>query len=360
VAQVGRKFVFIPIGDSPNPKGTPWVTWFLIGINVAVFLLLLPTSWSPADPGDPAFREYLRLLVEGGRVPAGVSLEDVARSISGYDLVIFDYGFRPGAPTLLTMFTCMFLHGGWQHLAGNMLFLWIYGDNVEHRLGKVAFVCVYLGTGLAATIVDGMIRWGSGVPTVGASGAISGILGAYFIWFPHNRVKVFVFLFPFIMTTVAIPARIVLGIYLVIDNLLPFLLAGGGGGAGVAYGAHIGGFVAGLGVAALVAKKGLGGGEERAARLSPTARLSVGYGLARQGKNAEALRVFQRLIADQRGGELEAQAHLAAAEVQLATPGLETAAYQHLFEALDVTRDPVLRDRVATLLRMLETRGPQA
>ena len=86
----------------------------------------------------------------------------------------------------------------------------------------------------------------------------------------------------------------------------------------------------------------------------------MGYGLARRGKNAEALRIFQRLIADQRGGEMEAQAHLAAAEVQLATPGLETAAYQHLFEALDVTRDPALRARVAALLRALEGRGPQA
>ena len=222
--------MFIPIGDSPNPKGTPWVTWTLIAVNIAVFLLLLPTSWSPADPNDPAFREYLRLLVDGGRLPAGVSLEAVARSISGYDLVIFDYGFRPGAPTLLTMFTCMFLHGGWQHIFGNMLFLWIYGDNVEHRLGRLGFLCVYLGTGLAATIVDGLLRWGSAIPTVGASGAISGILGAYFLWFPRNRVKVFVFLFPFLMTTIAIPARIVLGIYLVLDNLLPFFLASGGSG----------------------------------------------------------------------------------------------------------------------------------
>ena len=100
------------------------------------------------------------------------------------------------------------------HLFGNMLFLWIYGDNVEYRLGRLAFLLWYLATGVAATLFFAVFALDSTVPLVGASGAISGVLGFYFLWFPRNTVRLFVFLFPFFMNVVAVPARIVLGVYL--------------------------------------------------------------------------------------------------------------------------------------------------
>ena len=147
---------------------------------------------------------------------------------------------------MLALLTSMFLHGGFMHLAGNMLFLWIYGDNVEHRLGPARYLAAYLGTGMLATLSHAVLDFESVLPMVGASGAISGVLGFYFIWFPRNRVRLWIMLFPIFMQVVYAPARLVLGMYLIVDNLLPFLVTRGAGGGGVAYGAHIGGFVGGL------------------------------------------------------------------------------------------------------------------
>jgi membrane associated rhomboid family serine protease len=129
-----------------------------------------------------------------------------------------------------------------------MLFLWIYGDNVENRLGRFGYLLAYIGSGVAATLFFAIFVPGSDVPMVGASGAISGVLGFYYLWFPRNQVKVFIFLFPFIMNTFLLPARLVLGLYLLLDNLIPFLV-NSGTATGVAHGAHIGGFVAGLALA---------------------------------------------------------------------------------------------------------------
>lgn len=222
------------------------MTILLIAANVAVFVLIsLPLSVSPVSLHDPRLPEYLDLVARA--MPGGVSLEAFARRITAYDLLVFEYGFRPDRPSLLTLFTSMFLHGGFFHLAGNMLFLWIYGDNVEHRLGTVPFLFWYLVTGVAATLTHAFIAPGPPLPLVGASGAISGVLGFYFLLFPGHFVRVLLLLFPFYVGTVMIPARIVLGLYLVVDNLLPLILAPAGP---VAHGAHIGGFVAGLAVAA--------------------------------------------------------------------------------------------------------------
>ena len=237
--------MLLPIGDVPNPKTTPYVNWLLIGINIAVFMAVtLPLSAARPDLNDPALLDFLNLLGARGDWPAQL----VYDHISAYDLVVYKYGFRPAEFSLLSMFTAMFLHAGWMHLAGNMLFLWIYGDNVEHRLGHVGYLMAYTGAGLVASLFFGMFVPHSNIPMLGASGAISGVLGFYFLWFPRNRIKVFVFLFPFIMTTFLIPARIVLGVYLVIDNVLPFMTSSMEG-SGVAHGAHIGGFLAGLGIA---------------------------------------------------------------------------------------------------------------
>ncbi|NJK89172.1 MAG: rhomboid family intramembrane serine protease [Myxococcales bacterium] len=209
-------------------------------MNVAVFALVsLPLMFDPVSPGAAAAAEYHRILG--------------ARPETAYDLFVFEHGFKPGAFGLTDLFASMFLHGGFAHLAGNMLFLWIYGDNVEHYLGRIRYLFAYLGTGIIATLTFGAFASDSLIPMVGASGAISGVLGLYFVLFPRNRVKVFVFLFPFIMNIFLIPARIVLGIYLVLENLFPALLGAGGG---VAYGAHIGGFVGGLGAAWLIERTG--------------------------------------------------------------------------------------------------------
>ncbi len=237
--------MFLPIGDTPNPRTTPHATWLLIGLNVAVFLFVtLPLSGSRVDLNDPLLLDYLRSIGASGSIPA----EAILQQVSAYDLTVYQYGYRPGDPSLLSMFSAMFLHAGWMHLLGNMLFLWIFGDNVEHRLGPGRFLLAYLGTGVAATLFFALFAPGSQVPMIGASGAISGVLGLYFLWFPRNKVKVFVF-FIIIFQVVKIPARLVLGFYLVVDNLLPFLLSGTGDGGGVAHGAHIGGFLGGLALA---------------------------------------------------------------------------------------------------------------
>jgi membrane associated rhomboid family serine protease len=237
--------MFLPIGDSPNPPGIPYVTYFLIGLNIVVFALVtLPLAGQTPDLNNPMLYEYLRLLGAEQNLPPEVILKHV----SAYDLVVMQYGFRPAAASMVTLFSAMFLHANFMHLFGNMLFLWIYGDNVEHRLGRIGFLVAYLVTGVASTLFFTLFTIGSNVPMIGASGAISGVLGLYFIWFKRNQVKVFIFLFPFIMNTFMIPARLVLGFYLIIDNVFPFLLNSADGG-GVAYGAHIGGFLAGMAIA---------------------------------------------------------------------------------------------------------------
>lgn len=204
--------MFLPIGDTPNPpRFTAYVNFALMGINIAIYLLVTVPMSGPE-----------------------------------YELFVYQHGFKPGAPEVSDLFFSMFLHGGFLHLAGNMLFLWIFGDNVEHRLGRLGYLLVYLFTGVVATVAFAIFARGSTIPMVGASGAISGVLGLYFLLFRHNQVKVFVFLFPFIMDVWLISARLVLAFYLVIDNLLPVFLGSSGG---VAHGAHIGGFVGGLGVA---------------------------------------------------------------------------------------------------------------
>ena len=238
--------MFLPLGDSPNPPGRAWVNTGLIALNGAVYLLVsLPLAHSAPDLTSPWLHEYLHAL--GVRTPAQLQL--VLSHLSAYEALVYQYGFKPADPSLLTLLTSLFLHGGLLHLAGNMLFLWIFGDNVEYRLGALRYLLVYLLCGVAATLFFALFTPASRIPLVGASGAISGVLGCYFLWFRRNRVKTFVFLFPFFMQSLFLPARLVLGFYLVVDNLLPFLFAGSSAG-GVAHGAHIGGFIAGLAIAA--------------------------------------------------------------------------------------------------------------
>ncbi len=388
--------MLLPIGDIPNPKTTPYVNWLLIGINVAVFIVItLPLSTARPDLNDPMLLEYLSLLGARGDWPSQMIYDHV----SAYDLVVFRYGFRPAEFSLLSMFTAMFLHAGWMHLAGNMLFLWIYGDNVEHRLGHVGYLMAYLGSGLVATLFFGMFVPNSQVPMLGASGAISGVLGLYFLWFPRNRIKVFVFLFPLIMTTVLIPSRIVLGVYLVIDNILPFL-AGPVEGTGVAYGAHIGGFLAGLGLALAIDRlprilrmKGTTPkvGRKRAnlvdevtdivrsidrddlahavtryvqldsrsqrSQLSTPNILTMGEYLLENGSTDEALTLFRRLIAERPGDNRLDRAYLGAGRSLLRKPRGETSALHYFLAAVDLAQTPEIAEQARRYLKRIEDEG---
>ncbi|MBM9605635.1 rhomboid family intramembrane serine protease [Desulfopila inferna] len=240
--------MFLPIGDSPNPERfTPYVTWGIIAVNIFIFVFInIPLSGKPVGASNPLLVDYVRMLMEQGIPESYIRM--VLSQASLNDLLLFQYGYKPADPTLISLFTSLFLHGSLMHLLGNMLFLYIYGDNAEHQLGRIKFLLMYLATGVIATLSFAVFAGISLTPLVGASGAISGVLGYYFLMFPDNRVKVFILLFPIFMSVVRIPARIVLGIYVLIDNLLPFLSQAGGS---VAYGAHLGGFFAGLAVAAL-------------------------------------------------------------------------------------------------------------
>ena len=280
--------MFLPIGDAPNPKGMPIVTYALIAANVAAFLLLnVPLGSRQADLNSPELREYVEVMAR--ELQGRVDVREIAAQTSAYDLFSFEHGYRPAAPQLTDLVTCMFLHGGFMHLFGNMLFLWIYGDNVERRLGAIPYLLAYLATGAAATLTHALVFSSSDVPLVGASGAISGILGFYFIWFPRNVVRMLAFLPPFLMQVFEIPARWVLGAYLVLDNLLPFLTAGEGG---VAHGAHIGGFVAGALAAWVLDRRGAQQPASFAAAASaPSGAEALRRDLA-EGRHADAAQAY--------------------------------------------------------------------
>jgi len=383
--------MLLPVGDVPNPRTTPYVTWGLMALNIAIYLLVtLPLSGSRPDPADPWLYEYIQTFGHGA-----FSLSDIVRSLSAYDLVVFRFGFRPADPSLLGLFSAMFLHGGFLHLAGNMLFLWIFGDNVEHRLGAVRFLLAYLATGVAATLIFALFALDSPYPMIGASGAISGVLGSYFIWFPRNQIKTFIFFFPIIMQTVLIPARWVLGFYLVVDNLLPFLV-NGGGGSGVAHGAHLGGFMAGLALAwgldrhphrKLHATRGKMSREERRtdedvdtlvrllaagdipaalaryARLDKLQRqqlpgaslLQLGQLLLERGESFAALSLFRRFIAERPADPEIDRAFLGAGLALLQQPRGTTSAYHYFLSALDTARHSEVKEQARRYIEQINT-----
>ncbi len=371
----------LPLGDEPNPPDAPVVTYGLILVNCAAFVLItLPLGFVRPEWADPMVQAYLGAWVEA--LPGPVSRRDVAlmyTQLTGYDLFVFQWGFRAVEPRVASLLTAMFLHAGFLHLAGNMLFLWICGDNVEHRLGRVRFLAAYLGTGVAATAIQTMLGGRSTLPLLGASGAIFGVAGLYFVWFPRNRVRVWVMLFPFFMNVVRIPARFVLGFFVLIQNLLPFLTAGAWGG-GVAHGAHLGGFLVGLLAAWLVNRRRRFAGSapveaadrdaappppgslaaliedgdyEVAARryvrlssaetrglLSERHSLMLGTWMAARGHPHAALALFQQHVRDYPMSSTAAEAHLAAGLLQLRTFSEPAAASRHLLEALALDPDP--------------------
>lgn len=209
-----------PIGDDHLQGPPPIVTIGLVVLNVLVFLLEL------SQPSPAALSSFIEAW---GVVPREYAAgRDLAPPIP--------------LPFWSTLFTSMFLHGGWLHLGGNMLYLWIFGDNIEKVVGHLRFVLFYLLCGLGAGLTHIFFSLSSGVPTVGASGAISGVLGGYLVLFPRNRVRV--------LTRggiVAVPAVVVLGFWILIQFISGLgSIANTPETGGVAYLAHIGGFVAGL------------------------------------------------------------------------------------------------------------------
>jgi membrane associated rhomboid family serine protease len=213
----------IPISDNPEPRRSfPLVTLTLIAVNVVVFIFEL---------GYPNPNALFR---SAGVVPLEFA--------TGTDI-------PPPAPLgnyYVTLITSMFLHGGFLHIASNMLFLWIFGDNVEDRMGHVRFLAFYLLCGLGASAVHIYFNWGSQIPSVGASGAIAGVLAAYFLLFPSATIRTLLFIGPFITMT-RVPAVIMIGFWFVSQLLAGVASLGvSEQTAGVAFWAHIGGFLIGL------------------------------------------------------------------------------------------------------------------
>lgn len=213
----------LPLKDDQPRYSTPYVNWFLIGLNILIFFF----QWSLGPRGDERFVQVY------GEVPSHLA------------------AFLAGSPrytlpaVVIPFFTSMFLHGSWMHVLGNMWFLYIFGDNVEDYLGHFKFLVFYLIAGLLAMGTQVAIYPHSNVPTVGASGAIAGVLGAYFLLYPRARVLTWFFVF-----VLYLPAWVVLGEWFVLNFFsgaasLSMAQAGRDMG-GVAFWAHIGGFIAGM------------------------------------------------------------------------------------------------------------------
>ncbi|HEX9627928.1 MAG TPA: rhomboid family intramembrane serine protease [Acidiferrobacterales bacterium] len=221
----------IPLHDDNPTQITPYLTIGLIVACALVFFWQL--SLGAAEE---------RMIYALGMIPA----------------VLFDIRQLPPeisvVPPAATLFTSMFLHGGWMHLIGNLLYLWIFGNNIEEAMGRVRFIVFYLVCGVAAALAQALPDPTSVIPMIGASGAISGVLGAYLLLYPHARVLVGI-PFGFYIHTTMIKAGWVLGFWFVFQLISSVLASGTGGG--VAWGAHIGGFVAGMILVPLFKRRGV-------------------------------------------------------------------------------------------------------
>lgn len=210
--------MFLPLKDDNPTRSFPSVTVALLTVNCAVFLYQLSLGYG---------YEGQELIYRLGAIPA---------EITGWS----DTDLPNIVPPPFTLITAMFLHAGILHLAGNMLYLWIFGNNIEDILGKARFLLFYIACGVVAGVAQIASQPDSDIPMIGASGAVAGILGAYAISFPRTRILVLMFLF-FFIRILYVPAIIVLGFWFIIQ-----VLSAQGYNEGVAWYAHIGGFVAGL------------------------------------------------------------------------------------------------------------------
>lgn len=231
----------IPFADADvHPRSTPVVTRALIGLNGLVFLYELYLGGLGLLTGGGDF-DITRFFFTWGFIP-----DELA---GGQPFRVLDYGFarldiETPAPTWATLFSSMFIHGGFFHLAGNMMFLWVFGDKVEALLGRLGFLLFYLASGAAAALSHLAIDAGSQTPLVGASGAVSGVLGAYLLSYPYNRVKALILMF--VITVIELPAVWLLGGWFVWQLVQGIYSLGLANAVNVAFFAHVGGFIAGL------------------------------------------------------------------------------------------------------------------
>jgi membrane associated rhomboid family serine protease len=209
----------IPLRDINPTERFSIITFCLIALNVAVFVFELAIG----DKAGNLFVESFALIPE--------------RLFSAHDKV------GGTVPAVVTMFTSMFIHGGFLHIAGNMLYLWIFGNNIEDSTGRLRFIIFYLLCGLIAAYAHAYMNRYSVTPMIGASGAISGVLGAYLLLYPRARVVTLVF-FGFYIRAIEVPAMVILGFWFLLQFLNAFLSSGSTGG--VAWYAHVAGFVAGI------------------------------------------------------------------------------------------------------------------
>ena len=236
-----------PIKDNIPTDRFPVVTVVLIALNVIAYFFWQKGGLSFGDPSNP---DYFDNLVRYATIPYEITNpgQQCAPVTSEAFTCSTQFGERFDLPpAYVTVFTSMFMHGGLLHLGGNMLFLWIFGNNVEDSMGPVKFVVFYLLGGLAATAAQILVGPDSMVPNIGASGAVAGVLGGYIVLFPKARVVTIIFIV-FFFTILELPALLILGFWFVQQALFGYfdLASGVGQGGGVAYFAHIGGFVFGL------------------------------------------------------------------------------------------------------------------
>ena len=220
----------IPLKDDNPTSGKPTVTYFIIGICILVFFMQL---------GSQSYRTG-QLFYSYGLIPS---------VLMGHDQLPMDLYV---VPAYLTIFSSMFMHGGFMHLIGNMLYMWIFADNIEDNLGSRNFVIFYLLSGIGAAMAQVLMDTHSQIPMIGASGAIGGVLGAYLINHPNAKVLVLI-PFGFFSQLIKIKALYVLGFWFVLQFINSSMMSSQGGG--VAYAAHIGGFVSGIILILFINKK---------------------------------------------------------------------------------------------------------
>jgi membrane associated rhomboid family serine protease len=245
----------IPIGDSPVSRRTPWVNYAIILVNLGVFFYVLSLSTVVPASRLEATEEFIEM-----RDTVCYGFEARPTEI---DRFYCRWGFQPREwfdnvrgesqvgnsrnwGVVITILTSIFLHAGWLHIGGNMLFLWVFGDNVEDRLGHIPYLLFYLMAGIVASLIQGLVDTSSVIPVVGASGAVAGVLGAYIVWYPGATiVAVFPVLF---FLPLPVPAFIMVGLWFFQNLLAGYLTLGSAGtpDAGVAWFAHIGGFLFGF------------------------------------------------------------------------------------------------------------------
>jgi membrane associated rhomboid family serine protease len=228
----------LPLKDDVSTRSLPAVSVALIAVNVIIYLYEFFLWFEPSAPGRPSLgpQLYAQLVGEFGLIPCrfgDICPLGLETTLAG------------APPPVLTIFTATFVHGGLLHVGGNMLYLWIFGKSVEDSMGHGRFLVFYLVCGLAAAAAQYLHNPASAIPMVGASGAVSGTLGAYLLLYPHARIWTLV-IFGFFVRVIPVPALLVLGFWLVLQLGNSIFTFAWGDGGGVAFLAHLGGFVAGL------------------------------------------------------------------------------------------------------------------